>query len=277
MNTTKFTVVSTEEGTTILQFISEKLAISKKKAKALLDSRGVFINRKRTWMAKHKLKNDDYIEILTNIKTQSNDEKVEILYEDTSYIIANKRPGLLANGDNSVESALRETLNMPTILSVHRLDKDTSGCLLFAKDRSILERTIPLFKEHQIEKTYHVIVSGRVEELQQTIRQTIDGQQAVTSIKRLDANREASHISVRIKTGRTHQIRKHLAAKQHYVIGDRHYGTGRKTTDKAMKVERQMLHASSLKFDHPQSGKTIKARAPLPQDFRQCLKLYKLT
>lgn len=276
MNTTKIKVAGHETGETLLSFLAGKLDISNSKAKTLLDSRDVFINKKRVWIAKHTLQSGDNVEIISRTSIPSQTKLADILFHDNYYIVVNKRPGILSNGDNSVESCMRKELNTPSILSVHRLDVDTTGCLLLAKNRQAFEKAIPLFKEHLVEKSYHAIVTGKITPAQQTIKREIDGKHAVTSIKALDTNREASHVAVKIKTGRTHQIRKHLASIKHYVLGDKHYGIGHKGDKKTMQIGRQMLHASSLKFTHPYTGKNINMRAPLPPDFRKCLKLFNL-
>ncbi|OVE75694.1 hypothetical protein BVX97_03785 [bacterium E08(2017)] len=167
-------------------------------------------------------------------------------------------------------------LKRKSLLAAHRLDKDTSGCIIVACNQKVFDNTVQVFKEHKVSKTYHAIVFGKIRLEHQTIREQIEGRDAVSSIKIIDSNKEASHISVRIKTGRTHQIRKHLSSIRNPVIGDKQYAVGRKVDENAIQVARQMLHASSISFPHPDTGRVIRAHAPLPKDFRRCLRLFKL-
>jgi 23S rRNA-/tRNA-specific pseudouridylate synthase len=184
---------------------------------------------------------------------------------------------MLSNGLNSVESKLREHLRLPALVAAHRLDRDTSGCLLMAKTAQAFDNVLPLFRRHDVKKTYHVIAAGRVEESEQVITVPIDGEMAITRVRTLDVNRDASHLLVTIDTGRTHQIRKHLDHIRHPVIGDRHYGTRLAASDKSLRVGRQMLHASTIEFVHPETHRRVFAKAPLPRDFRNGLRTFNLT
>lgn len=265
-----------EAGLTLLSFIAQILGISRKAAKTLIDDRNVFVNRRRIWIAKHALKKGDTVEI-TSYERRDKTSGISVLYDDNEYMIIDKRPGIVSNGENSVETLLRIEHQIPALLSVHRLDRDTSGCLLMAKNSKAFNEAVHLFKTRQVDKTYHVIASGGILPKEQTIREPIQGKPAATLIKIVDSNRDASHVQAHIKTGRTHQIRKHLAFIGSHVIGDRQYGTSRKVDKKAMQANRQMLHASALRFKHPFTGREVRARAPLPGDFRKCLKLYNLS
>jgi 23S rRNA-/tRNA-specific pseudouridylate synthase len=111
----------------------------------------------------------------------------------------------------------------------------------------------------------------------QRISKPIGGQTAVSNVRVLDTSRTASHVSVSIETGRTHQIRIHLASIRHPVVGDRKYAGGVRLDNTLAEIPRQMLHAFALRFDHPESGKLINVKAPFPADFKACLKTFKLT
>lgn len=273
--TTKLTVTNREEGTSLLDFLANQLGISGKRAKRLLDSRGVLVNRKRVWMARHTLNQEDKVEILkTNMAPAS--EQFPILYDDPEYLVVNKPPGILTNGPRSIEEYLRTDLNSPSLSVAHRLDRDTSGCLLLARNADARERVVSLFRRHKVGKSYHAIVSGRFPPTQ-TITRPLENRRAVTHVKRLDANKKASHLLIAIETGRTHQIRKHLSSMHHPVLGDKHYGAGKALGNETVHVNRQMLHASHLQFDHPATGGIVRIKAPLPRDFRKCLKTFRLT
>ena len=274
MKTDALKVSSKESGTTLQDFISKKLALSRNKAKQLIDNRNVFVNQRRTWMARHALKQDDIVEIVPTAETHQKNNKTVILFSDDNYIVVNKPSGILSNGANSIEEAMRSELEIKELACAHRLDRDTSGCLLMAKNIDALKKILPLFRKRLINKTYHAIAKGKVFPKSQTIRHNVDDQPAVSLLETIDSNHEASHVRVKIKTGRTHQIRKHLQHIRHHVLGDRVYGTERKSSEKNMQVSRQMLHAADLSFPHPITGKNIKAHATLPKDFRDCLRLF---
>ena len=158
---------------------------------------------------------------------------------------------------------------------MHRLDRDTTGCLLFAKNRRALEAAIEVFKTHNVKKTYNAVVAGRFKFARQTIDSPIDSQNAVTRVAREAVGDDASFLRVRIDTGRTNQIRRHLASIRFPIVGDRVFGLKSARDPKLMRVPRQMLHASSLELPHPLKPKeTIKAHSPLPADFRSALALF---
>lgn len=276
MATTLSFSVSRETGKTVLlDFLADKLNLSRRKAKELLDSRNVFVNRKRVWMARHILKPGDKIECLREERPVIKDLPVDILYEDDDYLVVNKRSGLLSNGPDSVESMLRMTY--PGIAAAHRLDRDTSGCLLFARNPDALRKIVQLFSGHLVKKLYHVVVMGCFEPRECTVSSPIDGEPAVTHFRVFDSNNEASHLQAKIETGKTHQIRRHLVAARFPVLGDKYYGTRIPAGDKALSLGRQMLHASVIEFVSPVSRRRIRASAPLPRDFRRCLQMYNLT
>jgi len=277
MKTILFSVPPGSGGLTLLDFLQAKLGSSRRKAKELIDSRGVFVNRKRVWMARHVLKPTDTVECADPAGTTRPPFKAEVLFEDKSCVVIAKPAGILSNGPDSVESLLREMDGRSSVSAVHRLDRDTSGCLLFAKDRNAFEAAVESFSAGRVLKIYHAIVSGNFPFPARTVNEPVDGLRAETRFRRLDANDEASHLQARIETGRTHQIRKHLAFLRFPVLGDRQYGTGARVSGKMMRTGRQMLHASVLEFDSPATGERVRVKAPLPGDFRRCLAMFNLT
>jgi 23S rRNA pseudouridine1911/1915/1917 synthase len=126
-----------------------------------------------------------------------------------------------------------------------------------------------------VTKIYHAIVFGAYDRNASTVDQELDGERAVSHIHREAMSKDATFLKVRIETGRTHQIRRHLAAIRHPVLGDREHGVKFARDPRLLTIPRQMLHASGLELPHPMaSGKTFKAHSPLPADFRRCLKLF---
>jgi 23S rRNA pseudouridine1911/1915/1917 synthase len=276
-NITSLIVAPAEARRSLQDFLAGKLQISRNRAKALIDTRNVFVNRRRVWMARHSLNIGDKIEINTaTADAPKSDKAIRVLFQDHDYCIVDKPAGIPSNGTNSVEGKLRENMALPTLVAIHRLDKDSSGCLLFAKHPGAFEKAIPLFLREDVNKTYEAIASGQLDPPNRTVTTPIDGQRAATSLKTLSSNRNASHLLVTIKTGRTHQIRKHLLSIGNPVIGDNRYGTRLPATPKTLLVPRQMLHASRLEFTSPITGRVIKVHAPLPHDFQMCLNAFKL-
>jgi 23S rRNA pseudouridine1911/1915/1917 synthase len=270
-----FDVRREEEGENLQNFLGSQMLLSRNKSKALIDSRNVTVNRRRVWMARHVLHVGDVVELLTPDIPAERGHSVPVLFEDDSVVIANKPAGLLSNGPASAEAELRTRRNEPDLLAVHRLDRDTSGCLLFARSQAVHDLLVQSFRDHAVTKIYHAIVVGSLMTEDRTLEGEIDGLSAVTHIRTLDANRQASHLVAKIETGRTHQIRRHLADVRHPVLGDRQYG---KVPEGHLAVlpERHMLHAFEVAFPHPLTQAPVQAKAPLPGDFLQCLKALRL-
>lgn len=278
MRSVAYTIRNEGAGMALLDFLAGHLEISRKRAKQLLDRRCVFVNRKRVWMARHTLARGDVIEAhLLEEHEQKGGGPPDLLHQDPDYLILNKRAGVVSNGENSAESELRRRLGDPAVRAAHRLDRDTSGCLLFARNELAFDRVVSLFRRHRVRKTYHALVVGLLNTPGRTIQSPVDGEQAITKLRTLDSNRAASHLLVSIETGRTHQIRRHLSGLGHPVLGDGQYGLQAGMADAARAAPRQMLHAYSLDFRHPVTEVRVHAIAPLPGDFRELLRHLRLT
>jgi 23S rRNA pseudouridine1911/1915/1917 synthase len=270
MSREAFQIKPHEDGHLLVDVLAEHLRCSKKQARVLLDARQVFVNGKRIWMAKHALKTKDVIE---TVRPEPKSKKVEILHKTEDLWVVNKPSGLVTNGNaRSLEVRLQHELNCPELCAVHRLDRDTSGCVLFAANPAAKARMIPLFKEQKIVKIYRAIVIGTVSDQLKTITRDIEGESATTLVNVLDRSREASYLELRIQTGRTHQIRKHLSAMRHPVLGDKEYAGEQRGNPLFRTVPRQMLHACRLILPNPQGGPSLRVVAPVPEDFRAVLK-----
>ncbi len=273
----KLIVVSgSEHGVELLHFLSKRLGLSNKQAKRLLDARTVFVNNRRTWMARHPLGAGDRVEAVMETQTGAEPPALAVLHRDESYVVVNKPAGILTNGAaNSVEAQLRAKLRRD-IYAVHRLDRETSGCLLLATTPATRDAMIPLFQERDVNKTYHAIVLGSFPKSLRTLRDPIEGQTAVTHIRVLKAGMTASLVELKLETGRTHQIRIHLANARHPVLGDKSYMTSEMNLPALRRVPRQMLHAAALAFRHPATGADLQIRAPWPADFAACVSAFQL-
>jgi len=201
---------------------------------------------------------------------------MRVIWQDDDYLACDKPAGRLSCDDpKSAEALLRIQENSPEIKAVHRLDRDTTGCLLFAKNRAALDAAIEVFKARKVKKIYHAVVAGRFPHKRQTIDAPIGGDPAVSHVTLETASADASLLRVHIETGRTNQIRRHLASIRHPVVGDRVFGLKSARDPRLMQVPRQMLHASTLELPHPRCpGNAIRIHSPLPADFRAALRLF---
>jgi len=275
MNKNIFIVNNNQDGKRLFVVISEYLSISRKKSQKIIDEKLILINKKRIWMKNHNVKINDQIEILPFTTLNDKLKKIEVIWKDKYYIIVNKPPGLITNAHkDSLENILRSQENNPNILAVHRLDKETSGCIIFSTSKNAKEKAIPLFKEKKIIKIYRGITVGKFPAIKRDIINDIDGYVAKTKIKVLDSSKTNSYLEIQIETGRTHQIRKHLAANRYPILGDKKYAGDKDML--SLKQSRQMLHAHKLIFNHPYTNQKINIRANLPKDFMRCLNQLKL-
>jgi 23S rRNA pseudouridine1911/1915/1917 synthase len=220
-----------------------------------------------------------------------------VLHEDADVIVVNKPAGLVvhpAAGHASgtlVNALLHRCRDLAGIGGavrpgiVHRLDKDTSGAMVVAKTDRAMASLVAQFKAGRVEKEYRAIVAGAPPRAQGTIETLIGrcardrkkmsahpahGRRAVTRYKVLERFAAHALLGVRIETGRTHQIRVHMAHLGCPVLGDRQYGT-RGARREAGWPARQMLHAYRLAFDHPATGERTQFEAPLPDDMQAAL------
>jgi len=218
---------------------------------------------------------------------------LDILYEDDAVLVLNKPAGLVVhpaagNASGTLVNALM--FHDPVFASldragiVHRLDKDTSGVMVVAKTEDAMGELKRQFKARETEKAYLALVwgspppSGRIETLigrhpvhrkkMAVLKQ--DGREAVSNYETLERFAEVALVRVKIETGRTHQIRVHMAHLGHPIVGDAVYGRARRHT-LPVQPERQMLHAARLVFAHPESGKRLSFETALPEDMNRLL------
>lgn len=222
---------------------------------------------------------------------------LEVLYEDDAILVINKPPGLVVHPapghatGTLVNALLHHCGSLPRMGAeerpglVHRLDRDTSGVMVVAKTEEALRNLAAQFKQRLVRKEYVALVWGRPQPASGTIETLVGrhpvhrkkmsarpkvGRPAITRYETLWTGRAVSLLRVRIETGRTHQIRVHLAYRGHPVVGDAQYGRARRGL-LPMEPMRQMLHAERLAFAHPTTGQEVEFYAPWPADMRQLL------
>ena len=271
-------------------FLALKFSLSRRTAKAMIDGRSVWVNRKCVWIARFALRTGDLVEIPSQVvkgalkqsggedaRRETKDVRhVRVLWSNESYLVCDKPAGVVSCDDpKSVETILREQEKIPTLEAVHRLDRDTTGCLMFAKNHAAFLAAVEVFKTHKVSKVYHAVATGSFKYAHQVIDSPIDGQPAVSKVTREGASADASFLRIRIETGRTNQIRKHLASVRAPIVGDRVFGLKSARDPRLMRVPRQMLHASTLTLPDPLSPHDeISVHSPLPADCRATLKLF---
>lgn len=268
-------------------------SVSRVAVQRLIDEEKVLVNGKKV-KASYKVQENDKITmeevIAKDIELKAQEIPIEIIYEDEDIIVVNKPKGLVvhpANGNpdgtlvNAIMAICKDSLSgiggeiRPGI--VHRLDKDTSGILIVAKNDKAHINISEQIKSHEVKKIYIALVRGIVKANEATInmpigRSTKDrkkmavtktGKEAITHFKVIKRYPEdnCTLLEVKIETGRTHQIRVHLSQIGYPVIGDTTYSSGKNK----WKVEGQCLHAKSLEFKHPITGKEMKLEAELPE------------
>lgn len=296
----KIIINKEQEGKRIDSVISSYYnELSRSMVQKLIDENQIVVNGKKT-KSSYKTNLNDEIEINIpepkEIDLKAQDIPLEILYEDNDIIVVNKPKGMVvhpANGNpdgtlvNAIMAICKDSLSgiggeiRPGI--VHRLDKDTSGAIIVAKnDKAHIQLSEDL-KNHKIKKTYIALVRGIVKENEATINMPIarskqdrkkmavdkNGKEAITHFKVLNRyNGKYTLLEINIETGRTHQIRVHLSHIGYPIIGDETYSNGKNEWG----IKGQCLHAKSLDFKHPIEEKELHIEAPLPEYFIKILK-----
>ncbi len=205
---------------------------------------------------------------------------LKILYEDRHMIVIDKPVGLLSvplDGGRSKRHALgllKDRCGTDQIFAVHRIDRETSGVLLFARGKQSKERLDELFERHDILREYFAIVEGRMKEEEGSWQSKLlelpslhvvdspEGKQAITHFKTIRKSKKYTYLKLRLETGRKHQIRVHCQMAGHPVIGDQRYGSVENP------LKRLCLHACTLGFKHPFTNKEVQFFSPLPKIFQ---------
>ena len=271
--------------------------ITRTAAQRLIEQGNILVNGEKKKTA-YKVSNGDIITIEKEepkeIELKAQNIPIDIIYEDDDIIVVNKPKGMVvhpANGNpdgtlvNAIMAICKDSLSgiggeiRPGI--VHRLDKDTSGLLIVAKNDKAHVNMSEQIKNHEVKKTYIALVRGVVKENEATIdmpigRSTSDrkkmaviknGRNAVTHIKVLKRYNKYTLLQVNIETGRTHQIRVHLSHIGYPIVGDYTYSNGKNEFG----VVGQCLHAKCLEFKHSITGAEMKLEAPLPKYFEEII------
>jgi len=281
---------------------------TRSRIKTLFEDSRITVNR-AAGKPGHKIRDQDSIEVLvppdrTHTVTAEAVE-LDILYEDSDIIVVNKpagmttHPGAGRSDGTLVNALLGHTKDLSLVGGplragiVHRLDKDTTGAIVVAKNDYSHHALTAQFKDHTAGRTYMALVWGRVKDLEGMVDMPIGRdiahrtkisprarkkRSAVTHYKVLKRFALLTLLELKLETGRTHQIRVHMNAINHPVVGDQTYGRRvvppvmeKETADLLKKLNRQCLHARTLGLTHPRTGKRMSFEAPLPRDFEEIL------
>ena len=294
----EYIVSQEEKGKRLDAYIpSVDLDITRTSAQRLIEDGNILVNGKNAKVS-YKIQENDKISVEIpkpkQIELKAQDIPIEIVYEDSDIIVVNKPKGMVvhpANGNpdgtlvNAIMAICKDSLSglggeiRPGL--VHRIDKDTSGLLIVAKNDNAHVKMSEQIKNHEVKKTYIALVRGIFKENEATIdmpigRSTSDrkkmavnknGKDAITHIKVLKRFDKYTLLQVNIETGRTHQIRVHLSHIGYPIVGDYTYSNGKNEFD----VIGQCLHAQKLEFKHPITQKDMCLEAELPQYFKDIL------
>jgi len=230
----------------------------------------------------------------TEVKPES--IPLDIKYEDEDLIVLSKHAGMVVHpayghASGTLVNALLAHANRLSGIGgitrpgiIHRLDKDTSGLMIVAKNDEAHQALSAELKNRRIKRTYLTLVHGRFKEKEGTVDAPIGrspkfrqkmavmgtaNREAVSHYRVLATYNDYSLVEVSLETGRTHQIRVHMKYINHPVVGDQLYGTGRSKRD--LGLQRQFLHAYKLEFDHPRTGERLHFEDKLPQDLQEIL------
>jgi 23S rRNA pseudouridine1911/1915/1917 synthase len=266
---TRFEVGVDEAGLRLDQVVPRHVpGLSRRRARAVIDLGGVFVDRARVKVAGRPVRAGQLIEVNVGgaIERREPAPAPEIVFVDEHVIVANKPSGLVtAPTPESDRGDLLDQLARQhgEVYLVHRLDLPTSGLLVFARTRDANKRLGDAFARHDIDREYRAVAIGEV--VAQTIDRPIQGKRAVTHVAALEALDGATLVAARLETGRTHQIRIHLAGLGHPVAGDHQHG-GEAARTFTPRAPRLALHAAMLGFTHPATGERVRFERDLPGD-----------
>lgn len=274
----------------LIAFIMEKMhGVSRNRAKALISNRVVLVNNTITTHPLAELKPGDVVQLdRSKHKKSFHCKELDIVFEDPYLFIIDKHPGLLSMSNNSRQQTVQTVLNRylekgggrNTSHLVHRLDRDTSGLMVYAKDVQTQQSLINGWQQLVTDRRYLALVKGEFEQARGRIQSWLTedkkfvthsspvdngGKYAVTHYNVLASSNGYSLVECELETGRKNQIRVHMADLGHPVVGDRKYGSDEDP------MRRLGLHAYMLCFTHPVTGKHLRFETPVPFCFEKLL------
>jgi 23S rRNA pseudouridine1911/1915/1917 synthase len=288
-NRVVFKVGDEDAGRRLDQVLAARVpGLSRRQARVLLDIGGVFVDGRRVKVAgRAARKGEEVAAVLGGALARATgrpgraargaDERrlppYTVVFEDDDIVVVDKPPGLLtaptpeSDRNNLSDLLARRSTPPAEIFVVHRIDLETSGLVVFAKTAHANRELSRRFREHDLERAYLAVVAGRFPDDVRTIDRPVDGRRAVTHVEiRERLGDHATVLACRLETGRTHQIRIHMAELGTPVIGDGRYGRPWPPAP-----PRMALHAAALGLTHPSTGKALSFSSPLAPDLASWL------
>ena len=282
----RFVVSAEHDGARLDQVVAANVEeLSRRKARVVIDLGGVFIDRHRVKVASRKMRKGQNVEVVeggaferatkrVGASARKSDDRVlpdyEILFEDDDLVVVNKPAGLLtAPTPESVRGNLSDLLRRRSdppaeLFVVHRLDLPTSGVLVFAKTDAANRELSELFRRHDVDRRYLVVVEGEWPEDLSRIEAPVLGKEAITDFEVVERHAlGANTLRATLSTGRNHQIRRHVSEAGHPVAGDRRYGAGKGSLPRPPRLA---LHATRLGFRHPRTNEPMSFDVDLPAE-----------
>ncbi|KNF09508.1 pseudouridine synthase, RluA family [Gottschalkia purinilytica] len=280
---------------TVERTLKKRFDVSSRLFRKLVKTKCVFLNNRKV-NRNETVKKGDIITIIMEDEKDSNipqnDIPIDIIYEDYDLVIINKQPNMVVHPTkghpygtiaNALAYYFKEKNIKKKVRFVNRLDRDTSGVLVIAKNSFAHQQLSKQFQDDLVEKTYLTLVKGIVKEENGTIDMPIerdeedsikrvvreDGKRCITHYKVIERYKNSTLLEVKIETGRTHQIRVHLSYIGYPIIGDPLYNNSSEL------INRQALHSYSLKFNLLRTNKRIEVKAELPKDIQKVIELGK--
>ena len=294
MSTLEKSVEKSFEGRKIREYLKEEMGLSSRLIRGAAMDKRISVNNTPVRM-NYILKENDDIVINLNKKESQNIEPekidIDIVYEDSEIIVVNKGPNMVVHPTKRYQSGtlanallyyFKETNQDCIVRLVSRLDMDTSGLIIIAKNQYAHMELSNNMQQNEIDKRYLALVHGHMEQMEGTIdkpiyrpelegnmKRVVDerGQRSITHYKVIERLKDADLVECLLETGRTHQIRVHLSSLGHPIYGDTLYGD---ESDSEI-MPRQALHAYGLNFKSPRTKKPLELRAELPNDIKELL------
>ena len=283
-------------------YLARVLSLSRSSIASMLENGEILVDDKET-KKNYKLRGGESVTVfereIIDIEAKPQDIPLNICYEDDDLLVINKAVGMVVhpaagNPDGTLVNALLfhcgdslsgiNGVHRPGI--VHRLDKDTSGLMVVAKNDASHTSLAEQIKEHSAFRTYHAVIHGHLKESSGTVNAPIgrhktdrkkmavtyqNSREAITHYRVIEEYSGFSYIECKLETGRTHQIRVHMAHLGHPIVGDEVYGKGRN----AMGLSNQCLHSKCIEFTHPKTGERLEFESELPEYFIKLLEKIK--
>ncbi len=285
----KYIELPVREECTLMNFLLKQMGISKNRAKDLLSGRAVTVNRKLATHYDTALHVGEIVRVSRHRQhVMLLNQYVKIVYEDKDIIVIEKSEGILSMASTPKQYCVKTVLDAYfekrhfkcTAHVVHRLDRETSGLMIYAKNIETARLLEDRWHELVYDRRYIAIVCGDVQDEGGTVRSWLKesksfvtyssptdngGKLAITHYHRLRHNRDFSLMEMKLETGRKNQIRVHMADLGHPIAGDRKYGNGHDP------LHRMALHAYRLNFVHPVTGEDMRFETPIPRDFEMLM------